>query len=67
MKNINVKDSDLFIDCVRNSIKNITTWNTDSKYQLNKIRLLLKDVRKFLNFVEKKFDFQKDYPFDDLY
>jgi hypothetical protein len=52
---------------VRNSIKNITSWNTESKYQLNKIKLLLKDVKKFLNHLEKQFNFQKDYPFNDLY
>ena len=52
---------------MRNSIKNITSWNTDSEYQLQKINLLLHDVRKFLTFLEKKFDFQKDYPFNELY
>ena len=61
------KDSDLFKNCVRNSIKNITSWNTESEYQLNKIKLLLKDVKKFLNFLEKEFNFQKDYPFNELY
>ena len=67
LKNVKAKDSDLFINCVRNSIKNITSWNTESEYQLNKIKLLLKDVRKFLNYLEKQFNFQKDYPFNELY
>ena len=67
IKKVNSKDSDLFKDCVRNSIKNITSWNTESNYQLDKIKNLLKDVRKFVNFVEVEFDFKKDYPFNDIY
>ena len=67
LKNVSLKDSDLFKDCVRNSIKNITSWNTDSEYQLRKIKFLLKDVRKFVNFVENKFNFQQNYPFNELY
>ena len=60
LKKVKAQDSDLFVNCVRNSIKNITSWNTESEYQLNKIKLLLKDVRKFLNYLEKQFDFQKE-------
>jgi hypothetical protein len=67
LKKVKAQDSDLFVNCVRNSIKNITSWNTESKYQLNKIKFLLKDVRKFLNYLEKQFDFQKDHPFNELY
>ena len=67
LKYVKVEDSDLFKDCVKNSIKNITSWNTESEYQLNKIKLLLEDVEKFLNYLEKQFNFQKDYPFNELY
>ena len=67
LKNVKIKDSDLFINCVKNSIKNITSWNTESEYQINKIKLLLEDVKKFLNYLEKQFNFQKDYPFNELY
>ena len=67
LKKVDKKDSNLFKNCVRNSIKNITSWNTDSEYQLQKINLLLHDVRKFLIFLEKKFDFKKYYPFNELY
>ncbi len=66
-KSIKIKDSDLFINCVRGSIKNITSWNTESEYQLKKIKLLLEDVKKFLNYLEKQFNFQKEYPFNELY
>ena len=67
LKNVDLKDRDLFRNCVRNSIKNITSWNTESEYQLNKINFLLRDVRKFLNFLEKEFNFQTNYPFNELY
>ena len=46
---------------------NITSWNTESEYQLNKIKFLLKDVKKFLSYLENKFNFQREYPFNDLY
>ena len=67
IKKVDVNDSNLFEDCVRNSVKNITSWNTESEYQLKKIRHLLEDVKKFLNFVENEFDFKKDYPFNEIY
>ena len=67
LKKIDLKERNLFKECVRNSIRNITSWNTESEYQLKKIKSLLKDVKKFLNFLENEFDFQENYPFDRLY
>ncbi len=67
LKSVKIKDSDLFKKCVRNSLRNITSWNTESEYQLKKIKFLLRDVKKFLDFVENEFDFNKDYPFNELY
>ena len=67
IKIVEIKDRDLFKDCVKNSIKNITSWNTESEYQLKKIKLLLQDIRKFIHFLENEFNFQKDYPFNEIY
>ena len=67
IKKVELKDSNLFKECVRNSIKNITTWNTESEYQLVKIKDLLKDVRRFINFVENGLNFNEDYPFNEIY
>ncbi len=67
IKSVKDNDAHLFISCVRNSIKNITSWNTESKYQLKKIKDLLNDVKKFLYFVENNFDFKSDYPFNNIY
>ena len=67
IKIVKTQDRDLFEDCVKSSLKNITSWNTESEYQLKKIKLLLKDIKKFINFLENEFDFQKDYPFNEIY
>ena len=67
IKKVKVEESNLFKDCVKNSIKNIINWNTDSIYQATKIKFLLKDVKKFIYFVENNFDFKTDYPFNKIY
>ena len=67
IKDVESQDSDLFIDCVKKSLKNITSWNTDSEYQQKKISSLLNDVEKFLNFIEKDFNFESEYPFNKIY
>ena len=67
IKDVESQDSDLFIDCVKKSLKNITSWNTDSEYQQTKISSLLKDVEKFLNFIDKDFNFKNEYPFNKIY
>ena len=67
IKKVETQDSDLFKNCIRNSIKNITSWNTESDFQLRKIKSLLKDVRNFLDFIENKFNFEINYPFNEIY
>ena len=67
IKKVKTQDSELFKICARNSIKNITSWNTESEYQLKKINYLLRDVRKFIDFVENKFSFETHYPFNEIY
>ena len=64
---VDSKDSNLFVDCVKKSLTNITSWNTDSEYQKNKIKSLLKDVEKFLNYIQNQFDFNMKYPFNEIY
>ena len=65
--NIKDEDSKLFIECVKKSLTNITSWNTDSEYQQIKIKSLLSDVKKFLNYIENKFDFKTEYAFNKIY
>ncbi len=67
IKDVKKNDSALFVDCVKKSLTNITSWNTDSEYQRNKINNLLKDIQKFLKFIENEFDFTTEYPFNGIY
>ena len=67
IKNVSDKDSKLFTDCIKKSLTNITSWNTDSEYQQNKIKSLLNDVKKFINHIENKFDFKTEYAFNKIY
>ena len=67
IKIVKNQDSELFKDCLKKSLKNITSWNTESEYQQNKIRLLLRDVKKLINHVENDFDFQSEFPFNEIY
>ena len=67
IKDVQDKDVELFIDCVKKSLTNITSWNTDSEYQQNKIKSLLKNIRKFIDYIENSFDFKAEYPFNKIY
>ena len=67
IKHVKIEEADLFLKCVRNSIKNLTSWNTESEFQLKKINSLLLNVKKFLNFVDNEFKFEIKYPFNEIY
>jgi len=67
IKNVKLKDSDLFKDCLKKSIKNITSWNTESEYQQKKIKSLLDDLNIFINFIEKKFEISQKFAFNEIY
>ena len=67
IKKIEKKDSDLFTEYLKKSIKNIISWNTDSEYQKKKIKFLLKDLNDFIIFIEKNFDFSSEFAFNKIY
>ena len=67
IKKVSREEIKIFKDSLKNSVKNILTWNTESEYQKKKISFLFKDVQKFLEFIETKFNFQIDYPFNEIY
>jgi len=67
IKNVKSDDSELFKTCLKKSIKNITSWNTESKYQQKKINSLLNDLNKFIQFIEKEFDYSKEFVFNNIY
>ena len=66
IKKIKKEESDLFLKCLYNSLKNITSWNTDSDFQRNKIKELTQDLDKFDLFL-KDFDFSKEFAFNEIY
>jgi len=67
IKNVNPKDGDLFKKCAKDSLKNITSWNSESEFQIKKINSLLVNLKKFLEFIENKLDFASPYPFNQIY
>ena len=67
IKNVKNKDQDLFKKYLKKSLKNITSWNTESEYQQKKIKSLLRDLHLFIDFIEKKFDFSEEYAFNNIY
>ena len=67
IKNVKPEDIKLFKNCLKKSIKNITSWNTDSEYQKKKIKYLLNDLNEFIQFIEKDFNFSKEFIFNHLY
>ena len=67
IKEVKIRDSKNFFKCLKKSIKNITSWHTDSEFQQKKIKELLNDINKFILFLEKEFNFDQDYPFNAIY
>ena len=67
IKNVKKEDIELFKKCLNKSLKNITSWNTDSDYQLKKINSLLNDLNKFIKFLESAFDYSEEYLFNQMY
>ena len=67
IKKVDENDSKIFIDCLKKSLKNVTSWTTDNDFQNKKIKSLISDLYKFINFIEKEFSFEEDYAFNTLY
>ena len=67
IKNVETEHSDLFKHCLKRSLKNVTSWNTESEYQQKKIKSLLNDLNIFINFLEKNFDFSREFAFNEIY
>ena len=66
VKKIKKEEIEFFLKCLDRSLKSITTWNTESNFQLNKIKELTEDLNKF-NFFLKDFDFSKEFAFNEIY
>ena len=67
IKNISNEEKKLFLSCLKKSIKNITSWNTESEYQIKKIKSLLDDLNKFILYLDNEFNFNQEFSFNEIY
>ena len=67
VKKVSKPESFLFINCLKKSLNNIYSWNTESNFQKKKIQSLLLDLQKFIKFLDNEFDFSNENPFNKLY
>ncbi len=67
VKKVSKSESYLFINCLKKSLNNIYSWNTESNFQKKKIQSLLFDLKKFIKFLDNEFDFSNENPFNKLY
>jgi hypothetical protein len=67
IKNVKKEDFNIFKDCIKKSLKNLTSWDTESDFQKNKIKQLLLDLNKFIYFLENEFNFEKYFSFNEIY
>ena len=67
IEKVSKEDFDIFKNCLIKSLKNVTSWHTDSEFQNEKIQKLLIDLEKFLNFINKGSIDNKPYLFNEIY
>ena len=67
IENVKDNEAELFKKLLKKSLKNVTSWNTDSEFQKKKIFELLRDMEKLINFLNEDFDFKDKYSFNELY
>ncbi len=57
----------IFYNCLTKSLKNVTSWNTDSEYQKKKINNLINDLQNLINYLKDNIDKSNFYIFNKLY
>ena len=67
IKVVEKKSEDIFKNCLKKSLKNISLWTTDSEFQKKKILSLSEDLIKFTKFLDGNSIFQNEYPFNEIY
>ena len=67
IENVRPEHKNIFKVCLKKSINNITSWNTESEFQQKKIKSLLNDLNIFINYLEDKFNFSEKYAFNNIY
>ncbi len=67
IEQVSKNEIDIFYNCLIKSLKNITSWHTDSEFQKKKIKGLIEDLKKFIKFMKEDFKFQNSYQFNQIY
>ncbi len=67
IEQVSKNEFDYFYNCLIKSLKNITSWHTDSEFQKEKIKGLIQDLKKFIKFIKEDFKFQNSYQFNQIY
>ena len=67
IKNVGLKNQNIFKTCLKKSLGNISSWSTESDFQKKKILNLNEDLNKFLKFLDESNIFDKNYAFNEIY
>jgi len=67
IEKVNIRDLNIFKDCLKKSKVSINSWLTDSKYQNNKINSLKSDLVEFDKYLEKEASTKKKYFWNEMY
>ncbi len=67
IEQVSKNEIDIFYNCLIKSLKNISSWHTDSEFQQEKIKGLIEDLKKFIKFMKEDFKFQNSYQFNQIY
>ena len=67
IKKVSKSEMEIFYNCLIKSLKNLSSWSTDSEFQNKKINSLINDLKKFINYIKKDFNFENFYQFNQIY
>ena len=67
IEKVSEEEFKIFYNCLTKSLKNVTSWNTDSEYQKKKINNLITDLQNLINYLKDNIDKSNIYIFDKLY
>ncbi len=67
IEQVSKNEIDIFYNCLIKSLKNITSWHTDSEFQKEKIKGLIEDLKSFIKFMKEDFKFQNSHQFNQIY
>ncbi len=67
IEKVSEEEFKIFYNCLTKSLKNVTSWNTDSEYQKTKIKNLINDLQNLINYLKENINNSNFYIFDKLY